>query len=43
MIVDASENGQMSARSIAHNANIFDNFDPILIDDQIQGVTHYPC
>ena len=38
MIVDASENGQMTARSIAPNANIFDNFDPILIDDQIQGV-----
>ena len=37
-VVDATENGQATARSIAPNAIISDNFDAILIDDQIQGV-----
>ena len=37
-VVDATENGQATARSLAPNAIISDNFDAILIDDQIQGV-----
>lgn len=37
-VVDATENGQATARSLASNAIISDNFDTILIDDQIQGV-----
>ena len=37
-VVDATENGQATARSIAPNAIVSDNFDAILIDDQIQGI-----
>jgi UDP-2-acetamido-3-amino-2,3-dideoxy-glucuronate N-acetyltransferase len=37
-VVDATENGQATARSIYNNAIISDNFNDILIDDQIQGV-----
>ena len=37
-VVDATENGQATARSIAPNAIVTDNFNDILIDDQIQGV-----
>ena len=37
-VVDATEKGQATARYIAPNAIISDNFDAILIDDQIQGV-----
>ena len=37
-VVDATENGQATARSIAPNAIISNNFDAILIDDQIQGI-----
>ena len=37
-VVDATENGQATARSIAPNAIVSDNFNDILIDDQIQGV-----
>ena len=37
-VVDATENGQVTARSIAPNSIISDNFDDILGDDQIQGV-----
>ena len=37
-VMDASESGQATARFIAPNANISDNFDAILIDDQIQGI-----
>ena len=37
-VVDATENGQATARSIAPNSIISDNFDDILGDDQIQGV-----
>ena len=37
-VVDATENGQAAARFLAPNAIISDNFDAILIDDQIQGV-----
>jgi UDP-2-acetamido-3-amino-2,3-dideoxy-glucuronate N-acetyltransferase len=37
-VVDATEGGQATARSLAPNAIISDNFDAILIDDQIQGV-----
>ena len=37
-VIDATENGQATARSFAHNAIISDNFDEILIDNQIQGV-----
>jgi UDP-2-acetamido-3-amino-2,3-dideoxy-glucuronate N-acetyltransferase len=37
-VVDATENGQATARSLAPNAIISDNFDAILIDNQIQGL-----
>ena len=37
-VVDATENGQTTARSLAPNAIISDNFDDILRDDQIQGI-----
>ena len=37
-VIDATENGQATARSIAPNSIISDNFDDILGDDQIQGV-----
>ena len=37
-VVDATENGQATARSLAPNAIISDNFDDILGDDQIQGI-----
>ena len=37
-VVDATENGQATARSLASNAIISDNFDDILGDDQIQGI-----
>ena len=38
-VVDATENGQATARSIAPECKIItDNFDDILGDDQIQGV-----
>ena len=37
-VIDATENGQATARSIAPNAIISNNFDDILGDDQIQGV-----
>ena len=37
-VVDATENGQATARSIAPNAIISNNFDDILGADQIQGV-----
>lgn len=37
-VIDATENGQATARSIAPNAIVSDNFNDILIDDQIQGV-----
>ena len=36
-VVDATENGQATARSIAPNAIITDNFEDILGEDQIQG------
>ena len=36
-VVDATENGQATARSLAPNAIISDNFNAILIDDQIHG------
>ena len=38
-VVDTTENGQATARSIAPNAIVSDNFNDILIDDQIQGVS----
>ena len=37
-VVDATENGQVTARSIAPNAFITDSLDDILSDDQIQGI-----
>lgn len=37
-VVDATENGQLKARSIAPNAIIIDNFDVILEDAEIQGI-----
>ena len=37
-VVDATENGQSTARSIAPDVMITDNFEDILGDDQIQGV-----
>ena len=37
-VVDATESGQETARSLAPNAIITDNFDDILGDDQIQGI-----
>ena len=37
-VVDATEKGQATARSIAPNAIITDDFDAILGDDQIQGI-----
>ena len=37
-VVDATENGQVTARSIAPNAVITDSLDDILSDDQIQGI-----
>ena len=37
-VVDATENGQATARSLAPNAIISDNFDDIVRDDLIQGV-----
>ena len=36
-VVDTTESGQATARSIAPNSIISDNFDDILGDDQIQG------
>lgn len=37
-VVDATENGQSTARSIAPNAIVTDNFDDILSNDKIQGI-----
>lgn len=37
-VVDATENGQSTARSIAPNAIVTDNFDDILSNDEIQGI-----
>jgi UDP-2-acetamido-3-amino-2,3-dideoxy-glucuronate N-acetyltransferase len=37
-VVDATESGQVTARSLAPNAIISDNFEDILGDDQIQGI-----
>ena len=37
-VVDATERGQATARSLAPNATISDNFDVILGDDHIQGI-----
>jgi len=37
-VIDATENGQATARSIAPNEIVTGNFNDILIDDQIQGV-----
>ena len=37
-VVDVTESGQATARSLAPNAIISDNFDDILGDDQIQGI-----
>ena len=37
-MVDATEKGQMNARSIAPDAQITDSLDDVLMDDQIQGV-----
>jgi UDP-2-acetamido-3-amino-2,3-dideoxy-glucuronate N-acetyltransferase len=37
-VVDATKNGQVTARSIAPNAVITDSLDDILSDDQIQGI-----
>jgi UDP-2-acetamido-3-amino-2,3-dideoxy-glucuronate N-acetyltransferase len=37
-VVDATESGQVTARSLAPNAIISDIFDDILGDDQIQGI-----
>jgi UDP-2-acetamido-3-amino-2,3-dideoxy-glucuronate N-acetyltransferase len=37
-VVDASKNGQITARSIAPDTQITDSIDDVLIDDQIQGV-----
>ena len=37
-VVDATESGQTTARSLAPNAIISDNFEDILGDDQIQGI-----
>jgi UDP-2-acetamido-3-amino-2,3-dideoxy-glucuronate N-acetyltransferase len=37
-VVDATESGQKTARSLAPDAGITDNFDYILGDDQIQGI-----
>ena len=37
-VVDATENGQATARSITPDAIVSDNFNDILIDDQIHGV-----
>ena len=37
-VVDATENGQMNARSIAPDAQITDSLDDVLMNDQIQGV-----
>ena len=37
-VVDATENGQTTARSIALDAEITDSLDDVLNNDQIQGV-----
>ena len=37
-VVDTTENGQATARFMAPNAIVTDNFNDILIDNQIQGV-----
>ena len=37
-VVDATENGQTTARSIAPDAQITDNLDDVLRDEQIQGI-----
>jgi UDP-2-acetamido-3-amino-2,3-dideoxy-glucuronate N-acetyltransferase len=37
-VVDATENGQATARSIAPDPKITDNLDDVLRNDQIQGV-----
>ena len=37
-VVDDTENGQATARSLAPNAIVSDNLDDILRDDQIQGI-----
>ena len=37
-VVDASETGQVTARTLAPDVSITDNFDDILVDDKIQGV-----
>ena len=37
-VVDATENGQTTARSLAPDARITNDFDVILVDDQIQGI-----
>ena len=38
-VVDATESGQTTARSLAPNAIISNNFNDILGDDQIQGIS----
>ncbi len=38
VVVDATENGQITARSIAPDAQITDSLEDLLCDDQIQGV-----
>jgi predicted dehydrogenase len=37
-VVDATESGQITARTIAPDAQITDNLDDVLRNDQIQGV-----
>ena len=37
-VVDATENGQITARTLATNAQITDSLDDVLRNDQIQGV-----
>ena len=37
-VVDATENGQITARTLAPNAQITDSLDDVLRNDQIQGV-----
>ena len=41
-VVDSTEKGQVTSRSIAPDVLITDNFDDILIDNQIQGVALLP-
>ena len=37
-VIDATENGQATARSFAPNAKITDSLDDVLRNDEIQGV-----